>query len=289
MTERYAVLGAPIGHSLSPRLHAAGFRALGREATYEAIETTTDTFESTLARLIADGYAGVNLTSPLKTLALAAADEATPAARAAGAANTLAFTQGRVHAENTDGAGFVRALAHEGVAVRGRRVAFVGGGGAVRGLVPALLAAGAGPIAVCVREPTRVREVYRPHAPRGVEVVQLGPVTAERPIGAAGLVVQGTPLGLREGDPLPCPPHWVAPGAVAVDLLYHPAVTPWLAALRRRGVRAANGLGMLLEQARLAQQFWFGALPPRSALEEAVSWSDPFGPSSASEGGGSGS
>ena len=77
---------------------------------------------------------------------------------------------------------------------------------------------------------------------------------------------------------MPCPPTLVGERAVAVDLLYHPAETPWLRALRARGVRAANGLGLLVEQARLAQRCWFGEAPPRRALEEALAWPDPFSP-----------
>ncbi len=281
MTQRFAVLGSPIAHSLSPRLHAAAFAASGRDATYEAIEADAAAFPSVLARLRAAGFAGVNLTAPLKALGLAAADEATPAARAAGAANTLAFRGGAVQAENTDGAGFAVFLERAGVPVAGRAIAFVGGGGAVRGLVPALIERGAGSVAVVVRAPARAAADFAPFLDRGVRIVPLdasddGP--AARAVGEASLVVQGTPLGLRPEDPLPCPAAWPGPQAVAVDLLYHPPVTPWLAALRLRGVRAANGLGLLVEQALLAQRFWFGEEPPRSALEEAVRWRDPFAP-----------
>jgi shikimate dehydrogenase len=287
MTQRFAVLGAPIAHSLSPRLHRAAFAAMGRDATYEAIEVDAADFSAVLARLRAAGFAGVNLTAPLKPLGLAAADEATPAACAAGAANTLAFRAGIVAADNTDGAGFMAFLARAGVPVAGRAIAFLGGGGAVRGLVPALLGQGAGPIAVVVRAPERAAADFAPFLARGLSVVARdeapdGP--AARAVRAAALVVQGTPLGLSAGDALPCPPAWPGPQAVAVDLLYHPPVTPWLAALRARGVRAANGLGLLIEQALLAQRFWFGVEPPRSALEEAVRWRDPFAPSPASSG-----
>jgi shikimate dehydrogenase len=88
--------------------------------------------------------------------------------------------------------------------------------------------------------------------------------------------VQATPLGASADDPLPAPAEWVPQAATAVDLRYHPAATPWLLAVRARGVRAANGLGMLIEQALLAQEFWHDTTPPRTALEEAVEWSDPF-------------
>ena len=282
MTARYAVLGSPIAHSLSPALHRAAFAATGRDATYEAREVRAGDLVEALAALARDGFAGVNLTAPLKVEGLALASEATPAARAAGAANTLALGEGgvRIVAENTDGAGFVAFLEHAGVAVRGRAIVFLGGGGATAGLVPALRAAGAGTFAIVARTPARTRTLSATLADPVVRVVaDTDRAAAEALVRAAALVVQATPLGMRADDPEPCPPAWVAPEATAIDLLYHPAVTPWVAALRARGVRAANGLGLLVEQARLAQRFWFGTTPPRHALEQAVAWTDPFAPS----------
>ena len=278
MTERFAVLGSPIAHSLSPALHRAAFAATGRDATYEAREVVAGGLAAALEELVAAGFAGVNLTSPLKVEGLALAHEASAAARAAGAANTLAFREGRIVATNTDGTGFVTFLERAGVGVAGRAIAFLGGGGAAAGLVPALRAAGAGAIGVAARTPGRTRALAPGLAGPGVTVVPLE--HAEACVRGASLVVQATPLGLAPGDPLPCPTAWVAAEAVAIDLLYHPAVTPWLAQLRARGVRAANGLGLLIEQALEAQRFWFGTRPPRPALEAAVGWQDPFSPPS---------
>ena len=280
MTARFAVLGSPIAHSLSPALHRAGFAATGRDATYEAIECDEPELAATLARLVAAGFAGVNLTAPLKAAGLALATTASPAARAAGAANTLSFHGDRIEAANTDGAGFVRFLERAGLAPRGRAVTFLGGGGATAGLVPALVAAGAGPLAVVTRRPDRSRGTYPALAHPSITVVPVGDEAAARAmVGAAALVVQATPgAAAGAGGALPCPAAWLAPGAAAVDLLYHPPVTPWLAALRAAGVPAANGLGLLLEQALLAQRTWFAAEPPRRALEEAVAWVEPFSP-----------
>ena len=276
MSARYAVLGSPIAHSLSPALHRAAFAAAGRAATYEAIEVGAGELARVRPGLVRGGVRGVNLTSPLKAEGLAAAGEASDAARAAGAANTLALGEdGRISAENTDGAGFVAFLERVEVPARGRAVTFLGGGGAAAGLVPALRAAGAGPITVLARSPLRARRFAALDAP-GVSIVPAGDAAARAAVAGADLLVQATPLGRSPADPLPCPAAWPRAEAVAVDLLYHPAVTPWLSALRARGVRAANGLGLLVEQALLAQRFWFGETPPRHALEQAVAWTDPF-------------
>ncbi|MEO6462859.1 MAG: shikimate dehydrogenase [Candidatus Eisenbacteria bacterium] len=276
MSTRYAVLGSPIAHSLSPVLHRAAFAASGRAATYDAIDVGEGALHEVLPRLAREGYAGLNLTAPLKRAGLFLAAEATPRAGRAGAANTLRRDGDRWIADNTDGAGFVNFLARAAVAAAGARVTVLGGGGATAGLVPALLDAGAGTIAIVTRQVG--------HDGAGDPRVEVLAASAEvaspaaQALRTSTLVIQATPLGLAAGDPLPCPPDWVGPRAVAIDLLYHPPVTPWLAALRARGVKAANGLGLLVEQALLAQEFWFGQAPPRHALEEAVAWGDPFSP-----------
>jgi shikimate dehydrogenase len=144
---------------------------------------------------------------------------------------------------------------------------FLGAGGAVRGIAPVLVQHGVEGIVAVVRGPRA--------GIAGLRLVH-GEAAAREALARATLVVQATPLGASAGEPLPVPAEWVPQAATAVDLRYHPATTPWLAAVRARGVRAANGLGMLIEQALLAQEFWHGTTPPRTALEEAVAWSDPF-------------
>lgn len=279
MTELYAVLGRPIAHSLSPRLHAAAFRALGRDAVYLACDVGEDELPAALTGLAALGAVGASLTAPLKTRALAFVPERTEAATFAGAINAVRFDAGRAVGHNTDGAGMVEFLSRHGVALAGARVACVGGGGAARGLVGPLLAAGAAGVTCLVRDPARkATAANATPAARAAGWLALASPAAEACARAATLVVQATPLGAAATDPLPCPPEWIDVRAVAVDLRYHPASTPWLRALRGRGVRAANGLGLLVEQALLAQEFWHHASPPRIALEEAVAWTDPFAP-----------
>ena len=266
-TALYAVLGRPIAHSLSPALHQAAFRAEGRNAVYVACDVGEDEFAAALAGLLALGAAGANLTAPLKALAAASGMALTEEARRANAVNTLRFQGGRALGHNTDGLGLARFLERFGIPLGGARVVYLGGGGAVRGLVPVFADEGAASQTAVVRAGARALPGVEPVSDAG---------TAQARLGEATLVIQATPLGAQADDPLPAPAEWVSPRAVAIDLRYHPATTPWLAAVRARGVRAANGLGMLIEQALLSEEFWHGTTPPRTALEEAVGWSDPF-------------
>ena len=276
MSALYAVLGHPIAHSLSPALHRGAFRARGVDATYEAIDVTGPAYVRAIQELVARGVAGANLTAPLKGLGLLHADEASDEANASGAVNTLRFEGARSFGHNTDGVGFVRFLERSGLPAAGRAITFLGGGGAVAGLTHALRAAGARTLGAVVRD--QIKAAAFPGLARGsgVTLLRWDSREAQRAIENADVVVQATPLGAAKHDALPCPAEWVGRQALAVDLLYHPAESPWLAALRARGVRAANGLGLLVEQALYAQAFWFGDEPPRSALEEALTWSDPF-------------
>ena len=272
-TALYAVLGRPIAHSLSPDLHHAAFRSTKRNAVYVACDVGLVEFGAALTGLLALGAVGANLTSPLKGKAFALANETTPEAAAAGAVNTLRFSDGRVIGHNTDGTGFVRFLARAGVGVAGARVVFIGGGGAPAGLAPALASQGATGVTCITRDPAAAAAYA---GLSGVTLMLRDDERTERAIRGAQLIVQCTPLGGAPGEPMPCDPDWIDTAAVAVDLRYHPARTPWLDALRAKGVRAANGLGLLIEQALLAQAFWHGKEPPRTALEEVVAWSGPF-------------
>jgi shikimate dehydrogenase len=280
MSARYALFGHGIAHSLSPALHRAGFRALGVDATYELVDVPVTELADVLADLVVTGgLAGGNVTSPHKTFVYDACLTAmsTEAAQSA-SVNTLRIEGKSIVGHNTDGGGFVRFLERTDAGAKDRAFAILGGGGAASGLSAALRRAGAGEIVQVTRDPERFVRGDWNDLGREPRVLPWGSSEARRAIESADVVVNATPLGMRSGDPLPCPVEWVGPEALAVDLLYHPPESPWLHALRARGVRAANGIGLLVEQALLAQAFWFGNEPPRSALEEALPWSDPFSP-----------
>ncbi|MFN3286595.1 MAG: shikimate dehydrogenase family protein, partial [bacterium] len=152
-TRLVALLGDPVSHSLSPRMHAAAFRARGLGWAYVAFRVRSEDLGAAVAGLRALGFAGANVTLPHKVAVCRLADELDASSVRCGAANTLVFSEGRVVAFNTDVAGVRRALDEEGVALRGLRVVILGAGGAARAACVALGEAGAGVVTVVARRP----------------------------------------------------------------------------------------------------------------------------------------
>jgi shikimate dehydrogenase len=141
--DRYVVIGHPIGHSLSPRIHAAFAQQTGRTLQYEAVLAPRDGFSETVRQFQAQGGMGANVTLPFKQEAYALADEVSERARHAQAANTLSFRNGKITADNTDGAGLIRDLTHNNrFTLAGRSALLIGAGGASRGVLLPLLQAG---------------------------------------------------------------------------------------------------------------------------------------------------
>lgn len=270
-TRLLALLGDPVAHSGSPAMHNAAFAAAGVDAVYLAFCVRAADLPAAVAGLRALGAVGANVTVPHKEAALALADRAEPTARRAGAANVLAFTPEGIVAANTDVPGFLAALEEAGETLRGRRVAVVGAGGAARAVALAALEAGARQVAVLARRPEQALALCRALAdPRLVpHPWGAGPGAALPP--GVEVVVHCTPLGLRPGDPLPVAGlEPVAAGGVVVDLIYNPPDTPLLAAARAAGLRAVGGAGMLVWQAALSWEHWFGRRGPVEVMREAL-------------------
>jgi shikimate dehydrogenase len=281
---RFALLGDPVAHSKSPRMHAAAYRALGMPHTYEAIRVA----EHDLARYVAllrDGtFGGFNVTVPHKRAVLARVDRVYRSAAACGAANTLVCDAGAVVAHNTDAPALaveIRRLA-PGLATKPGPAALVlGTGGAARAAVAAL-AIDLGIARVVVRgrgkeqafaaemrpllaaAGARARLDAEPWAPRA---------ETEREI---DVVVQATSAGMEGGEPGEAAASAVAwadlaAAAVALDVVYAPADTPFLRAAAARGLDAASGLGMLARQGALAFELWLGVPAPYDAMLAALS------------------
>lgn len=278
-TRPFAVLGHPIGHTLSPIMHNAAFEALRWDAIYLAFDVRPDRLMTVLPAMKSMGFHGVNLTIPLKEVAFKGLEHLDESARLLGAVNTVQFTEdGRLVGHNTDGFGFLKAVEEAfGRGVAGDRLFVLGAGGAGRAVALTAAQAGARAIAIADLErprAERVAEEIRARFPR-VEVSVAGDDAQRIAMSReADLVVQATPVGMRDEDISPLPPSAFRPGQRAFDLVYHRSKTVFMRAAMDGGAEAVNGLGMLLHQGARAFYIWTGVEPPvdvmRRALEREV-------------------
>src|SRR5512132_2691280 len=257
---RLGVLGWPVSHSRSPAMHRAALHALGlSEWSYQRLPVAPELFAETVRALPAAGFAGANVTIPHKEAALALADEATPAARVIGAANTLSFgPDGAIAADNTDAPGLLAALGDR----RPATALVLGAGGSARAVVYALAQAGAA-VAVWNRTPERARALADD---LGVEAVTV-PV-------AADMLVNCTSAGLTDPSStfkeLPVKADSVGEYACVVDLVYKTGGTVLAQEARRRGSRVIDGLEILVQQGALSFEGWTGRAAPVQLMREAA-------------------
>jgi shikimate dehydrogenase len=259
MPDRYAVLGNPVAHSLSPRIHALFAAQTGEDMVYESILAPRDGFAATVRRFIAAGGRGANVTLPFKEEACRLADRLSPRAAAAGAVNTLAFDDAGIAGDNTDGAGLVRDLtANLACSVAGRRILLLGAGGAARGVLRPLLDLAPAELFIANRGGARAADLARQFAGAG------GGGFDELRERSFDLVINATSAGLADAA-LPIPDSVFAADGLAYDMLYG-RETPFLAQARRAGARVADGLGMLVEQAAEAFLVWRGTRPETASV-----------------------
>jgi shikimate dehydrogenase len=258
VTTWLGVCGWPVAHSRSPRMHNVGLT----DWRYLRLPLPAELFAETVRALPAAGFAGVNVTIPHKAAALALADEATDAARAIGAANTLTFEGGRILADNTDAPGFLGALP-TGFNVKKRTALVLGAGGSARAVVWALGQAGAADVAIWNRTPERARALAAELGGRAVDAAE-----------PADIVVNCTSVGLHDPDAtfkaLPLDADSVGVGSLVVDLVYRDGGTRLLEAARTRGASVVDGLEILVAQGAASFERWTGTTAPRQAMREAV-------------------
>jgi shikimate dehydrogenase len=265
-TRLAAVIGQPIRHSLSPAVLNAAFAAAGVDWAFLALEVPDGEGAAAVRAMRTLGLGGLSVTMPHKAAAHAAVDETTAVAAELEAVNCVFWRNDRLVGDNTDGPGFVDAVRRDGgLEVAGLRCVVVGAGGAGRAVVRALGAAGAADVAVVNRSPEPAR---RAAALAGAA----GRVGSAADVPGADLVVNATSLGmgLAPDEPLPCDPVALHAGQVVADLVYHPLVTPLLAAAEAQGARTVGGLGMLVHQAAHAFVRWTGAEAPIEAMTAAA-------------------
>lgn len=255
------VIGHPIAHSRSPALHGFWLRRHGVKGHYIPMDVAPADLESTLRLLPKIGFVGLNVTIPHKEAILKIADVITDRAALIGAANTLIFRKdGKIHADNTDGAGFIANLrqnAPQWNPSAGPAVVF-GAGGAARAVVAALIEVGVPEIRIANRTRPRADAL---RADFGAKLVVKEWVHAGNMLEGAATVINTTSLGMAGKAEFRVPLDGLEPGAVVNDLVYNPLKTPFLLEAEQRGATIVDGLGMLLHQAAPGFERWFGPTP----------------------------
>lgn len=255
------VIGHPVAHSRSPRLHRHWLDRYGIEGYYVPMDVTADALAEVLRALPRMGFRGVNVTIPHKELALSLADVVSDRAALVGAANTLTFGEGgRIHADNTDGYGFIANIADHVPDWNPKEAPalVLGAGGAARAVVAALLEKGVPEIRLANRTEARARALRDLFGAR-VKVVDW--IRASDAVEDAGLVVNTTSLGMEGRPALKLSLDRLSPGAIVTDVVYTPLKTPLIEEAARRGAIAVDGLGMLLHQAAPGFERWFDKRP----------------------------
>ena len=266
------VVGWPIAHSRSPRLHGYWLETYGIDGAYLPLAVRPEDLEAALRGLLAAGFRGVNLTIPHKEKAMALCDRVEETAQRIGAVNTLVFDEGRIHGSNSDAFGFIENLragaaghdlahdlAHDLTHdLTAAPAVLLGAGGAARAVAVALLEAGVPALRICNRSPERAAALA---AELGAAATALPWAQRADALDDIGLLVNSTSLGMSGQPPLEIALDRLPPSALVTDLVYSPLETELLTAARLRGCGTVDGLGMLLHQARPGFRAWFGVEP----------------------------
>jgi shikimate dehydrogenase len=267
--ELYAVVGNPISHSKSPRIHSLFASQTGEPVEYTAIQAPLNDFSGTVRHFFERGGKGLNVTVPFKEQAWTLADHRTPRAEKAGAANTLYLNQeNELVADNTDGVGIVRDLQNNhGVALKGLKVLVLGAGGAVRGVIGPILAEQPAGLTIANRTVAKAEALVRLFA-KDAGATVLNASGFEAPDQPFDLIINGTSASLQ-GDLPPVSANVIGPATVVYDMMYSLKITTfnqW--ALENGAHRVHDGLGMLVEQAAEAFFVWRGVRPETAPVIE---------------------
>ena len=260
-------------------MHEAAFRKLGIEAHYIVLDLVPAAFKKLMRQASKISLSGFNVTVPYKETVMPFLDRVRPEARAIGAVNTV-YRQGKKWVgTNTDMEGFLLALMKDGgFRPSGKKAVILGAGGAARAVVYGLAREGAREILITDCFPEKAQKIAQDMCqlfPRAVfQAAVAGTPEVKEALQKADVIINATPLGLKSGDPRVVPDSWIPKAgsskAFLMDLVYNPAVTPFLKAGKRKRHKTLNGLGMLLYQGARALEYWTGKKAPVSVMRQAL-------------------
>jgi len=265
---RYAVMGNPVQHSKSPRIHSLFAQQTGQNIEYSAIQVDPGGLEQAIGNFQASGGKGLNITVPFKQEAWKLMDQLSDRARLAGAVNTILFRGEERFGDNTDGVGLIRDLCdNHGITLQNRHILLLGAGGAARGVIGPLLELQPARLVIANRTPHRAEELAR-------DFSQYGEVRG-RGFPALGgeqfhLIINATAASLA-GELPPLPDRLLLDGGSCYDMMYAPEPTPFLRWAERHGAgKTMDGLGMLVEQAAESFHLWRGVRPETAPVITAI-------------------
>jgi shikimate dehydrogenase len=264
-----ALLGQPVGHSLSPAMHNAAFAADGLDLVYICLDVDPDELPAAVRGLKALKLRGFNVTMPHKRAMIPLVDELDEEARISGAVNTVVIETSGLRGFNTDGGGMVMACKEAGIELSGKSVLLLGAGGTAAAIAVAFGKAGVGELHIANRSVEHAAYLRDKLHGTGMKGLVVHPLDT---LPDAEIVINATPLGMKEGDLLPVPPAYVREGRGFCDVVYRPGTeTPLVRLARERGVPVVAGDRMLLYQGVLAQKLWTGREPNVKAMDLAIS------------------
>lgn len=273
-TRLLAVIGHPIGHSLSPRMHNASFEACGLDYAYVALEVHPDRLREAVAGLASLGFEGFNVTMPHKEKIIPLLDDMDETAKISGAVNTVKLENGFLKGTNTDGAGFIEACSEAGVDFADQRILLLGAGGAGAAVAGAMLGEGAAELVIANRTLPRAEDLKArlEKIGAGVGIQTRDLKNLEDGVSQADIIVNTTYLGMKEDDPLPVPVIGLEPEKTVCDIVYRKGSDTELSRRARdAGARVVTGGRMLLYQGVESQRMWTGEEPDVGAMSDAIS------------------
>lgn len=256
---RAAILGHPISHSLSPKLHGYWLRKYHIIGSYEAIDTAVEELSKRLSQLKEEGYSGVNLTVPLKEKVIPYLDEISETAKQIGAVNRVTFQNGKLYGDNTDAYGFIENLKSEigNLAPYLNHAVIIGAGGASRAVIAALITAGVDKISLTNRTMEKAHHLAKMSP--AIKVIEWE--KRHESLSDASLVVNTTSLGMKNQPALALNLELLPVNALVTDIVYSPLHTELLKQAKARGNKTVDGLGMLIHQAVPAFESFYGIKP----------------------------
>ena len=257
--KKFAVIGSPIDHSLSPKIHSIFAKELGIEITYEAIKVEPIHFDTSVNRLFDEGYAGLNVTLTLKELAFNYADELTEDSNLSGSVNTLWKEDGTIHGDSTDGRGLVRDLQEKKINLKNKEIVILGAGGAAKAIIPSLLREDPKRISIGNRTLTKAEELIESFSSskNKMNLFEMSENLNFKP----DIIVNSTSAGIKNEN-IELPRDLLSKDIYVYDLSYSLEDTPFIKLVKSRGIeKYHDGIGMLIHQAALSFKIWNNQTP----------------------------